>query len=349
MLTKHSLTSNSAIDIVETQIGELVTNFDNQGIYTKSASSKLIRAGKSKRKLTDFSIYESGIVTGNYTFSLVQFANIGNALKLTTAFPFIPINNLGNTILDPNNYNVKSYLGIGVTNKVENISTPSFSIIDLGDVALSSSDLNANTHNYVLTARRLGVAVTNKDPFIPRYEYIWTLLPESTKLLEFADTTKNPLVPYQVIRSFLPSEKRGERVENKKLTISYDVSPKLGGNLDSNRYSIYNLKYRTNQIDVTSELGTIICDCEEFSIFVINCVDTTNGLFIDFSYNGSNLASISVIINNFNGFINFRDTIQFENGVGVVLSGNNHIFNVLIYNDTNGKVVRLMQKATNIN
>lgn len=348
MLIRHSLTDNTDIFLSNSQVGELDTNFYDQGLYTKSLQSKHVRVGNSLRNLTEFSIYAPGVLTGSSNFALMQFKTIDNQIKLTTTYPFIALTELGNTSLDTSTLEDNQYLGLLADGNFTNKDTPEFSITTLGDIY--DLTLDESTHGYVL-ASVLGTYPSTKDPFISTYQYGWTLKPENSRLLKFDDTRENlPKQTYQVIRAFIPSDNKGIGVENTRLQISYDRAPVLSTELLCNGYSIRNQIYNTQVIDADKALYTVFCDCNKYSMFIIDCTDV-NILTIGFGYQTqviTGLVPIGLIINNFDGIIKFSNDVEFENGMPLSLIGSNHILNCLIYNTGSTLKVRVLQKATNI-
>lgn len=348
MLIRHSLTDTINIDVSNNSIGELDTNFSNHALYTKSLQSKHVRIGNSVRNLTDFNIYTPGVVTSKTNFALTQFKVIDNELKLTTTYPFIALTELGGAVINTDTLENSSYLGLLADGTFINKDKPVFSIVSLGDVYALT--LNESTHGYVL-ASVLGSYESVKDPFIDTYQYGWTLKPENSRLLKFDDTGENlPKQDYQVIRAYTPSDNKGIGVENTRLQISYDRTPILSNNLLCDGYSIHNQIYHTQVIEANTSLQTVLCDCNKYSMFIIECADV-NVLIIDFSYQTTlttGLVAIGLVINNFEGIIKFSNDVEFENGIPLSLIGSNHILNCLVYNTGSTLKIRVLQKATNI-
>lgn len=348
MYTRHSLTNSEDFNIVEALIGGLDSNFRNKGLYTKSLGSRHVRVGNSLRNLSEFSIYTPGVEPGKYSLALLQFKNINNELKLTSTYPFISITELGNTDIPDDFETINPYVSIEPSGTLTTTSRKEYDIPMLGDV--SNLVLNSDTHGYVL-ASKSGKSNSTKNPFTSLYYYTWTLAPQNSRLLKFNDTLENlPKETYQVLRNFLPTENRGQGIENTRLQIAYDQSPSLGGDLDCNGNGIFNQTFATKTIEAEGDLYTVQCDCSLFSVFKVNCANV-NILTFNFYYSSDridNLVPVSVFISNFEGAIQFSNFIEFENGIPLALSGSEHILNFLVYNTGSMLKIRVLQKATNL-
>lgn len=342
MMLSHTLTQVYHADMFEQKVGELVVSFVSKGIYTKSLTSNTLRVGNSVRNLTEFDIYDSGVGSINSTSAAVLLFKRG---RLTTTYPFFQISELGSTLINNSTLGTANYIGVTIKNQNTSILVnqlpPAFRFVDLGDV--QSLTLSADTHGYS-PAIQANTVNSTKDPFISKYEYTWTLRPESSRLLKHDDTRENiPKQSYQVLRAYTSTEQRGVGVENTVLPIVYDRFPKLADNLNCNGFCVFNQRYFTQFVFSNTNLFTVSCDVDVYDMFIINCQDT-NVLQISFVHNGDNLAAVALIISNFEGAIQFLGDVEFENGHPPVLSGKEHIINCLVYNTK----VRVLQKSTNL-
>lgn len=354
MLLTHFIPTtrpNAKPEADDNPIGHLLTDFNTQGLYTKTLQSVFVQVGNSLRNLTEFPQYEAGVNTGKNNYALVQFKNIDNYIKLTTTYPFIYLLSLGNTLFDEASLDsTKSYLGIRPDKTVINTVTPEFSIPMLGDVA--NITLNASMHNYVLASNFHPNSVNNnKDPFTTAYYYTWSLKPENTRLLRYEDIRENtPVNTYHVIRTYKPSDGRGLGGETFPFSIRFDATPRLSNNLNANGYALYNHMHNTQVVNANTSLFTLSCDCNTYTVFIINCTNV-NVLSIEFSYQSNttnNLIPIALILNDFEGAVKFSNNVEFENGQPLSLLGKNHIINCLISSTGNAVKARILQKATNL-
>ena len=351
MIVRHRLTteylnpSNFYLNFqTEVKVGELEIDKINQSIYTKSLTSQRVRTGNSLQNLTEFSIYEPGVKSSPNIPAFVQFKVIGTGLKLTTVIPSIGIANLGGTNFNDSSFTGNSWLGFDSTNRLRDMGQPLFMVTGLGDVA---DNLNSAQYNGRVLASESWGGSNPKDPFTEYYYYRWTLKPETTRLLTFDDTLENVKEPYQVVRNVRPDENRSPIAENVPLSITYDTEPKIANNLDCQGRSIVNAFYRTNVINASTSTSNVTCNCNEFNVFVIQCTDI-NILNLTFSFvprsASTEVKAVAVIVNNFQGAVQFTQAVQFENGIPLNLRGKNHILNVLLYNG----LIRILQKATGL-
>lgn len=348
MLAQHSFT-DSPIFSIDTKIGELVLNFNNKTVYTKTLNSDFIPVGNTVRKLAYFPEYTAGVEPSKHNTVLLEFKNINNELNLTTTYPFLSINNFNNTEFIPSTFNTQGYLAISDNLKLINKAEPTFYLQDLGDVRQLT--LNSNFDKCVLTTNK-ETKVSTKDPFVQEYKYTWELRIEGRKLFEFIDMKLNgsPTVN-QLIRVIPQRDRQGiEVAENTRVQIWYDVAPKLSNSLNADGYSIFNQIYPVQIINANTPLTTIQLNCNRYNVFVINCANV-NILSFVFNYlieTYNKWLPISILIKNFKGALTFSNDVEFENGVPPILLGDTHILNCLLYNTGSYTKIRVLQKATNI-
>lgn len=336
---------------INLKLNEVYVNLVNKGIYTKTLNSVTTRVGNSIRTLVEAPEYTPGVNTSDEAFAILQFKVIDKLLKLTTVYPYILLINLEGTSINEFTLESSNYIGLDgsvVVNKDE----PSFTVNQLGDV--SNLTLSPNTNNYTLaiaTSSSGGISF-NKDYFVSKYYYYWTLRPEHTKLLLCDDVlTINPIATNYILRSNKLSENKGKPLETHPLAIKYDLQPKLSNILEADGHSVFNQTYTLSIYSTDKSIDTVSINPAASTIHIVDCQDITVLLNIDLNVDTAieDLISFALIVKNFTGAINLPMYTQYENGIGLNLTGSEHIINCLFYNKHNNKKLIILQKATNLN
>lgn len=333
-------------------IGELVGYLPGGKLYAKNLNSQILLLNKGVSQLQKFP--ESALSL--FENSLLKIAPTATGLTLTTALPFFYLGDIqGTAITAPE---TDEYLGFNETGELTHKAAPTFRLEDLSDVALERS---AEAHNYALTFRYSSFPLTASDPYPTAIYGEWELQPEASRILEFNDVYKpapavavpEPQHLYyllKVIPQNPPTALRGYLLQREVFEINLDQEPRLAGDLETEGCTIRNRFYKTQTWLVTEATASISLDIQRYSCFVLNCSGSVVGLNIDIQSPPEleKLYLIELNLNNFVGFLNFPDTMRFENGQPPVLTGENTVLNLMVYTGVDGIRMTVLQKMNNL-
>ena len=329
--------------------GELAIDFTNKGLYTKLQNSKVIRIGKSIRKLTELKEYVSGSKSSKSSYTLLKLLlNSNQNLSITTAYAFISIKNISG--IQINNSSLEnSYINVNLNKTLSNVPKKPYQISELSDVVTNINKIQAND-NSVLTTR-YNQTYPGKDPFKGWYYYTWSLAPEASQIKQFDNVSYGAAQPYQVFRVYRTDEQTSLLISNTGLQIFWDIQPKLGASLNCNNKSILRQIYSVNALVLTKAIETINCDFDLYNFYNLKC---TNVLVITINikytpnFDDQGIKYNGLIIEGFTGAIQFTGLVEYENGVAPIYTGDTNMFNILTYQDSNSIITRVLHKNLNL-
>lgn len=331
MLLKYTNSSNllESDEVSKLKYAEIIANHLTKKIYFKNIDSRLVKLNPGISKLIEATEFEFTKSQIKYNNTLLKF---NKDYQLLTKLVFFNLSDLeGINIAIKNTEN--NYLGFeeGI---LVNLDKPSFEIVDLSDI-VSNINLSKDTDKYKLAFIYSNTLLNPKNDYFYKSTYgYWTVLPEATNLKDFNDVLVED-IDYErqayTLRVVTKSQREstvqgnkfgGKRLEIIPLDISWDKTPQVAGNLNSNNHNIKNISYKTKYKTLFNTVETLDIDFLTKTNYVAENI--SNCITINLNFLTSNLSNglsyyASVNIINFKGFINFANdnpniTVLFENG-----------------------------------
>jgi hypothetical protein len=329
--------------------GKLYINNLNRRVYVGGGTIAPSVCGDSNRYLEEFSDFS---LQDNYDGALVTIIkDIYGDLVLGSKLPVLKLELLGNFV-EPST-RIGTYLGF-TSNKVTGLTEYRPTVGELADVNLDS--IGPSYNNYVLTwnARSFIVKLNKTLTIVPKdilgkgaYGF-WSLAPEASSIISFDDGYGQNATPRQIFRIPTTPEQSRYKYINSNLTIAWDKSPTLSGELKGNSSSVYDVKASTVEKVLTSIISTVSINPLNTSCVILSPSNVVK--LIEISIDGSNLidgmlSHCAVILKQYKGSLKFTNNrISFENSILPSIKGGDTLLSISIIREGDIRIT-ITQKA----